>query len=149
MEVATEITHLERQSSIKIHRLHTHAHMEEETRTHTKEVTIKFTHTRRNVHDTRMELDDVTLHTSFPLVLNALQAKWKWLRTWRSLSGFVKLEQYEENNTPLNNICHSTIITGKSYWILPADLIASQKWVTEALQHWRNQFLKMCENGLY
>lgn len=43
-------------------------------------------------HTTPMRRDDVTPHTSFPLVLNALQAKWKWLRTWWSLSGFVKLE---------------------------------------------------------
>lgn len=105
----------------------THACAEEETSTHTKEVTIKSAHTRWNAHDTHTQ-DDVTLHTPFPLVLNALQAKWKWLRTRRSLSGFVKLEHgaiwAEQHSTkqylPLHNDYSKD--PGKSHWILAADL---------------------------
>lgn len=72
----------------------THTQKKKKKQEHTKEVTIKLAETRTRVetHTTPMQRDDVTPHTSFPLVLNALQAKWKWLRTWWSLSGFVKLE---------------------------------------------------------
>lgn len=109
----------------------TRSHAEEEetrTHTHTKEVTIKSPQKRRNAHDTHVRRDDVTLHTPFPLVLNALQAKWKWLRTRRSLSGFVKLEHgatwAEQHSTkqylPLHN--DYSKVPGKSHWILLADL---------------------------